>query len=44
MRADPKKDHGVLDVLRLEATERFEILGENTKRTRLLRFPERGSR
>src|SRR5687768_7331999 len=37
----PEKDHGVLDVLRLEATERLEILGENAKRACLFALQKR---
>ena len=36
----PEEHDGVLDVLRLEAAERFEILGENAKRACLLAFEE----
>src|SRR6185503_9164713 len=37
----PEKDYGVLDVLHLEAIERFEILGENAKRPRFFAFQKR---
>ena len=37
----PEKDHGVLDVLQLEAALRLQVLGEDADRTGILAFQER---